>query len=321
MNRIDRISAILIHLQSRKIVKAQDIADRFNISLRTVYRDIRTLEEAGIPLMGEAGIGYSIMDGYRLPPVMFTTEEATAFLTAEKLVEKLTDDATRDSYRSAMYKIKAVLKGSEKEHLEYLESHIEVLDNEYMPKDGKESNHLQYILKSIALKEILEMDYFSNHRQERSQRRIEPVGIFYLNHHWHLIAYCHMRKDYRHFRTDRIYSLTASGKFFEKQHPAFKNFLKKTAKEEELLTVVLLAPKRLLAYFGDQKYYNGFVSQREVKDLIELTFLSSSLEGFARWCMMFGDTIIIKSPESLKERVREISRLIIKHQSSGQPAQ
>src|SRR5688572_4016812 len=102
MNRIDRISAILIHLQSRKIVKAQDIADRFNISLRTVYRDIRTLEEAGIPLMGEAGVGYSIMDGYKLPPVMFTTEEATAFLTAEKLVEKLTDQATKRCYQSAM---------------------------------------------------------------------------------------------------------------------------------------------------------------------------------------------------------------------------
>ena len=89
MNRLDRISAILIQLQSRRVVKAADIADRFNISLRTVYRDIRSLEEAGIPLIGEAGVGYSLADGYRLPPVMFTREEATAFLTAEKFIEKL----------------------------------------------------------------------------------------------------------------------------------------------------------------------------------------------------------------------------------------
>src|SRR6187397_1035701 len=107
MNRIDRVSAILIQLQSRRVVKAQDIADRFNISLRTVYRDIKALDEAGIPVTGEAGIGFSIMEGYRLPPVMFTREEATAFLTAEKLVEKLTDASTREIYQAAMFKIKS----------------------------------------------------------------------------------------------------------------------------------------------------------------------------------------------------------------------
>src|ERR1700742_1028880 len=124
MNRIDRISAILIHLQSRRVVKAGDIADRFNISLRTVYRDVKTLEEAGIPIIGEAGVGYSIMDGYRLPPVMFTREEATAFLTAEKFVEKLTDASTRASHKSAMYKIRAILKNAEKDLLEDMDDRI-----------------------------------------------------------------------------------------------------------------------------------------------------------------------------------------------------
>jgi predicted DNA-binding transcriptional regulator YafY len=75
LNRIDRVTAILIQLQSKRVVKAQEIADRFTISLRTVYRDIKTLEEAGIPIIGEAGVGYSIMEGYRLPPVMFTKKK------------------------------------------------------------------------------------------------------------------------------------------------------------------------------------------------------------------------------------------------------
>src|SRR3569833_107909 len=124
MNRIDRISAILIHLQSRREVKASDIADRFGISLRTVYRDVKTLEEAGIPLIGEAGVGYSIMDGYRLPPVMFTREEATAFLTAEKFVEKLTDAATLANHKSAMYKIRSVLRMAEKDFLDNIDGHM-----------------------------------------------------------------------------------------------------------------------------------------------------------------------------------------------------
>ncbi len=118
MNRIDRVSAILIHLQTKKIVKAQEIADRFSISLRTVYRDIKALEESGVPVGGEAGVGYQLMEGYRLPPVMFTKEEAIAFLTAEKMVEKLTDASSKKHYKEAMLKIKAVLRYSEKDLLE-----------------------------------------------------------------------------------------------------------------------------------------------------------------------------------------------------------
>src|SRR5712672_3412280 len=142
MNRIDRISAILIQLQSRRIVKAADIAERFNISLRTVYRDVKTLEEAGVPVIGEAGVGYSIMEGYRLPPVMFTKEEATAFLTAEKLVEKLTDDSTKKNYSTAMLKVKAVLRLTEKDYLEDMEQHIEVIENQYVPKRSNDTIHL-----------------------------------------------------------------------------------------------------------------------------------------------------------------------------------
>src|ERR1700722_7411008 len=126
MNRIDRVSAILIQLQSRRVVKASDIAERFGISLRTVYRDVKTLEEAGIPLIGEAGVGYSIMDGYRLPPVMFTREEATAFLTAEKFIEKLTETSTTAHHKSAMYKVRAILKTAEKDLLENMDGNIEV---------------------------------------------------------------------------------------------------------------------------------------------------------------------------------------------------
>src|SRR6187431_1705999 len=138
MNRIDRVTAILIQLQSKRVVKAQEIADRFAVSLRTVYRDIKTLDEAGIPIIGEAGSGYSIMEGYRLPPVMFTQEEAGALLMGAKLAERLTDDSVIKNYTSALYKIKAVLRGDDKAHVEALTDQIEILSSR-IPKD--ESSH------------------------------------------------------------------------------------------------------------------------------------------------------------------------------------
>lgn len=314
MNRLDRVTAILIQLQSKRVVKAQDIADRFNISLRTVYRDIRTLEEAGIPLVGETGIGYSIMDGYRLPPVMFTMDEATAFLTAEKLVEKLTDSSTDESYKSAMYKIKAVLRSTEKDYIETMDNHIEVLDNPYIPKENNTQNSLQPILKSISEKKVLSIKYFANHSQENTSRNIEPVGIFYSGSNWHLLAFCQLRNDYRDFRIDRIKQITSTPLPYKKDHPSLKSFLKQIAQEKELHNVVILVNKDVVKYFGEQKFYNGFISQREVKDKIEMTFLTCSIEGFARWYMMFGDSAEVISPDNLKKVIKQIATNIAKKQ-------
>lgn len=312
MNRTDRLTAILIQLQSQRVVKAQDIAERFSISLRTVYRDVRTLEEGGIPIIGEAGVGYSIMDGYRLPPVMFTKEEATAFLTAEKLIEKFTDTSTEESYKSAMYKVKAVLRGTEKDYLENIDNHIEVLNNSYISRNKSPHNPIQTILKSISEKNVLTIEYFANNSQEKTIRNIEPVGIFYAGNYWHVIAFCHLRDDYRDFRIDRISNIAQTTQKFGKEHPLLKAYLKQLSKERELETVVMRVDKKIIKHFGEQLFYNGFVSQQELKgNIVEMTFLSYSLEGFARWFMMFGDHAEIVSPNSLKNMVRKISAAIL----------
>jgi predicted DNA-binding transcriptional regulator YafY len=120
MNRIDRISAILIQLQSKRVVTAKEIARRFDISIRTVYRDIRTLEGAGIPIGSEAGLGYYLVEGYRLPPLMFTTDEVGALITAGKFVDRFADPSSKASYDSALYKIRAVLKSRDWDHAEEL---------------------------------------------------------------------------------------------------------------------------------------------------------------------------------------------------------
>jgi predicted DNA-binding transcriptional regulator YafY len=313
MSRIDRISAILILLQSKKLVKGQDIANKFSISLRTAYRDIKTLEEAGVPIISEAGVGYSLMEGYRLPPVMFTKEEAISFLTAEKLVEKLTDTATYNVYQNALLKIKAVLRTEEKEHLENMYKHIEVMENPYLPDNTSTNNHLQTILNSIALKKVISINYFANHSQQQSERKIEPLGIFLMTNKWYLIAYCWLRNEYRTFKVDRISKTVLTESSYKKEHPSLKSYLKEIAKEhQELHTIVIQIDKPKMKYIGEQKFYNGFVSEKELKNKIEMTFLTSSLEGFARWFIMYGDCADIVSPQSLKNRIIEISNQIIK---------
>jgi predicted DNA-binding transcriptional regulator YafY len=309
MNRIDRISAILIQLQSRRVVKASDIAERFGISLRTVYRDVRTLEEAGIPIIGEAGVGYSIMDGYRLPPIMFTREEATAFLTAEKFVDKLTDESTAAQHRSAMYKIRAILKTSEKDLLESMDNNIEVLRSRHQHADNN-NDHIQAILNGIANKQVLCIEYLAGYTQQETKREIEPVGIFFLDGYWHLIAFCRMREDYRDFRCDRVRSLSATGQSFAGKHPTLKAYIAQTAYEKKLETIVIKVENTMVRFLGEQKYYHGFVSEKQLKGNTEMTFLSMSVEGFARWFMMLGDVAEIISPPELKGKVKKLALLI-----------
>jgi len=106
MNRFDRVTALLVQLQAKRMVKGPELAQRFGVSLRTIYRDLRTLEEAGVPICGEPGVGYSLAEGYRLPPVMFTREEAAALFTADKLVAQLTDAQTALHSRTALEKLR-----------------------------------------------------------------------------------------------------------------------------------------------------------------------------------------------------------------------
>lgn len=310
MNRFDRIIAIFIQLQSKRVITAQEIADRFEVSLRTIYRDIRSLEEAGLPIVSEVGVGYSMMDGYRLPPILFSKEEALTFITAEKLMDRFTDYSLNKDYKAAMYKIRAVLRSAEKDYIEEVESQIAVLPNTYLPEGNKIP--LQAILKSITDKTVLRIDYFANHSQEHSERSVEPVGVFHLGDNWHLIAYCLLRKDYRDFRLDRISKIQASSQSFQKSHPPLQSFLDKLAHEKELIEVVIKVRKDMYRHIGDQKYYHGFVSQEIQDDVVEMNFLAGSVEGFARWYMIFGDIAEIVKPDSIKNKVRELAENILK---------
>lgn len=306
MNRIDRITAILIQLQSRKVVKAQDIADRFNISLRTVYRDVKTLEEAGIPVIGEAGVGYSIMDGYRLPPVMFTREEATAFLTAEKFIGQYTDAAMGENYRSAMYKVRAVLRSTEKDLLENIEEFIEVVPQYGSGKNNAPDNVIETIIKGIAEKKQLRIHYKAATTQEATVRDVEPVGIFHLQGYWHMIAWCHMRNDYREFRADRISRITVTDHDFTKGHPPLKEYLDKAYRKYALHEIVIQVHRSKAMYLGRQKYSMGFISETEKGDYTEMTFLCMSVESFARWYLTLADYARIVKPLSMKGMVKSL---------------
>jgi len=314
MNRIDRLTAILVQLQSKRVVKAEEIADRFEISLRTVYRDVKALMEAGVPIGSEAGKGYFIVDGYHLPPVMFTQDEASAMLLAGKLVEKMTDKSIRQAFESSLLKIKAVMNESDKDLLEDLHAHIEVRRS---PSDQNEfpNEFLSEIQRAVVGKEVMRMEYFSSYNEASTERDVEPIGLVHYSAAWHLIAWCRLRNGYRDFRADRIKNLTLPGiKFDGRNLLSLQEYLASMMQgNQELHKIVVLFDSSACRYMQNAKYLYGFVSEEMVDTKVRMTFLTAYVKPFCKWLLTFGSSVEIEIPETAKEMMVDLVEELTAH--------
>ena len=305
MNRLERMSAILVKLQSRPIVTAREIADQFGVSLRTVYRDIRSLDESGVPICGEAGLGYSLVDGFRLPPLMFTTEEAISFLMAEKLLSHHADDDTYDAFRGGMDKIRAVLKAAEKDFLHGLDDYIRVPKSENLPPPVS-ANVMQPLLKSLLHKRQVTIEYKAGYSEEITLRTVEPQGVFFMVHYWYVLAWCDMRQDYRTFHLGRIRGITATDRSFSRTHPPLDELVQTVYYKNTGTKVTLRVHKEADKMIGTAKYLQGMSCERPDGDHSIQTYETYSLDHFARWYLSFADRAEILEPQELKTIVKEL---------------
>lgn len=299
--------AILTQLQSKRIVKAQELADRFGVSLRTIYRDIKTLENSGVPISSEAGVGYSIVEGYKLPPVMFTREEAVSFVAAEKLMEHLTDRSLGNAFQSAMFKVKSVLRWTDKDRIDELTANILV-----SPKKNqfrKEvPNALEILMNGIVNKKQVYILYQSFDAEKPSGRNIEPIGLYHDKECWYLVAYCHLRKDHRNFRSDRILKINGLDTSFTLQHRKLDTYLQKP-KFDTFEVVKIMMDNAYVKYVQHSRQQYGFISEKVVGDKTEMTFhYPHEPEYFIRWFIMLADKSDIIQPESLKQRLKAFTK-------------
>jgi predicted DNA-binding transcriptional regulator YafY len=201
--RISRLTAIITQLQTKRLVTASELASKFSVSVRTIYRDIRALEDAGIPIYVEEGKGYSLMEHYRLPPVMFTESEATALITAEQLVLNNKDSSLIEDYSAAIDKIKSVLIRDVKDKTNLLSERTQFNQIKQIERTSSNLSALQFALTNFLLTKI----EYANEANETTERTIEPFALLSTRSNWLLVAWCLLRQDFRYFRLDRIKKL------------------------------------------------------------------------------------------------------------------
>lgn len=227
--RLSRLTAIITQLQSKQIVTAQYLAEKHNVSVRTIYRDIRTLEKSGIPIVTEEGKGYSIMEGYHLPPVVFTEDEANALITVEQLVVKNKDQSFTENVSSAIEKIKAILRYSQKGNADLLAERIYFGENR---KEEKTSNNLMQLQSAIIHFQVLKIEYYSS-KKERTTREIEPFAIYSINGNFLLIAFCRLRDDFRTFRIDYIETLVPKNEAFTPHNMTMQRYFEEYVQKQK----------------------------------------------------------------------------------------
>ncbi|RNC85878.1 MAG: YafY family transcriptional regulator [Balneola sp.] len=317
MNRIDRLTAIIIFLQGRKYVPIEELAERYGISERTAYRDLKALEEAGIPLGIETGKGYYILRGYHLPPVMFSKSEAMALLAAERLMQKWNNSELGKSYHSALDKIRSTLRAEDKDFFETMDNHVANLYPEANNSDFSDSDIFSFLQQAIFKNELIEIDYKRPYGEEVLCRKIEPLGLLVRGRNWYLAGWCRLRDDYRMFRLDRFEAYkTTEEKLAQPPVHTLKEFHDRTLhREHELKEVTVWFSTRIARYMGDGKFLHGWAWEKIVEDGVEMTFLTPSIHYTARWILTWGKEVKILRSDEMKQVLREISEELFEHYS------
>lgn len=304
MNKTDRLLAIILELQRNGIQRAEDLAGTFETSVRTIYRDVQALSEAGVPVIGAPGQGYSLMEGYFLPPVSFTAEEAVTLLIGIDFVEQLFDADYRDKAGTGRSKIEAVLPESVRlESLRIREGMKILTQSRKINKTNAEM--LGNLREAIQGKRKVRMIYakVTPNAQEDPQmtREIDPYGLVFVNGGWMLIAFCQVRQGLRHFRVSRIQSLELMDETFIVADD-FKLHAYKPVDERNVLVRVLIRSD-LAAKVKDKPYYYTELMEDQADGLL-VTLRVHDPEEVLDWVLGWGSGAVVLEPEILKQRVR-----------------
>ncbi|MEJ5055990.1 helix-turn-helix transcriptional regulator [Sphingobacterium sp. MYb382] len=221
--RLSRLTAILIQLQTKRLITAPNLAEKFGVSVRTIYRDIRALEQAGVPILTEEGKGYSLMEGYKIPPIMFSESQANALILAEQLVLKNKDASFIKDYTEAVDKIKAVLRQAEKDKANLLAERTRFDQNLNRERNSDNISQIQQALTNF---QPIAIDY-TNEQGSSTRRIIEPFALLSTNENWLLVAWCRLRETFRYFRLDRIKKLEILSDTFEPHKMTLQEYFDK----------------------------------------------------------------------------------------------
>ena len=305
MNRTDRLLSILIELQRKQIVTAKSLAEKFETCKRTIYRDMQALSESGVPIFSMPGQGYSLMDGYFLPPIQLKPEEAVTLLLGSDYVEKNFDSAFSTHTKSAKEKLESILPSEQQKQIKELRGMFRFLSGTFShQRFAQELLEKQMLLlqEAIQKQQCVSFSYRKPTETDKTKRIVNPYGLVNISGIWYIVAHCLLRQQIRHFRLDRMSDLQREQEFFNKPEdfhlPTYQPINNRT------IIIHLLFPSTIAHKIIESRYF--FIDSYEQKDDgFHVLLTSRSIDEVFPWVLSWGSQVKVLEPITLSEKLRE----------------
>ncbi|MGB1285402.1 MAG: helix-turn-helix transcriptional regulator [Aggregatilineales bacterium] len=300
MNRIDRLFAILLRLRTQPQVRAIDLAGHFEVSERTIYRDMSALMQMGVPIIAQAGHGYQLMPGFYLPPLLFTVGEAKALLLGLEMLQESGNLQNESS--DAREKLMAAMPEKHQNAIHQQADFIQFI----MP-DARfklDDTLLMTLQRAILKQRVLHLHYHSLSDDKLTGRDVEAHALTYSNGTWYLSAYCRLREAMRSFRLDRIEKLQLRPeRFIMRDVPA--------EPEREIITIMIKVHRDYARWLHEQQHY-GFTHESAFDDhYLLMHYQVFRHEEIQRWLMSFGAEVEVVSPIALRTAILQDAKKLV----------
>lgn len=312
MNRTDRLLAIVLELQRRSgsFCRADDLAARFEVSKRTIYRDIQALCEIGVPIAVADRRGYTLVEGYFLPPLSFTTEEALILSLGSDIIANTFDDEYRTAAAAAYRKIDAVLRPPIRTQVDHVKGGLHVAAPRRLDTAQRES--LRLLRHAVATCTRIRIQYSTHDRltQALAQtiREVDPYELIRLADDWYLTGYCHLRQAMRMFRLSRIDHLLVLEQTFVHDTAAAQH-LTVDAPNQAIFVQALFTPGAARAARESQRVL--LIDEQATPTGLRITFLTTPGNDLVGWMLSLGSGVRVLEPAWLQAALIEHAERIV----------
>lgn len=309
MNRTDRMLGIVLELQSSGHQRAEDLAAAFEVSKRTIYRDIQALAELGIPIMAMTGYGYSLMEGFFLPPLTFDSREAMLLLLGAEFMAQHFELPLRAAGQSAGQKIRAVLPAPVAKEVQVLQDSV-LFFTGGGPERSLYRRTLTALWQAIANRRRVRFCYHKRHADEATVREVDPYSLAHMVNDWYLYGYCHLRRNRRVFRLSRISDLNLLDETFGPTAVSPAEWIKPNM--EKVCVIRALFDPAVTQWVRESRIYY-MVAEEETADGLLVTLHARREEEVFQWLLGWGGQVKVLEPVSLQQKLVAAARQLIKN--------